>query len=52
MKNESVIFIQLDEKTKRMLKAKAASMGMSLKALMISGALQYEKNENFDQKGE
>jgi len=52
MKNESVIFIQLDEKTKRILKAKASSMGMSLKALMISGALQYGKNENFDQKGE
>ena len=52
MKNESVIFIQLDEKTKRILKAKASSMGMSLKALMISGALQYGKNENFENKEE
>jgi hypothetical protein len=45
MKDECVIFIHTDKSTRQFLKVKAATLGMTLRELLLNGAMDYKKEE-------
>ncbi len=43
--DECVIFIHTDKNTRQLLKVKAATLGLTLRELLLNGALDYKTKE-------